>query len=448
MLAAALLITGGTTAFLHSRRTAAIPMPRVNTRMLAAERIPIDPQQSAKTIQCFADRVKRDPQSAINNNLLASAYLQRCRETGDIADAQRAEACSRRSLEIRRANNRAAYDGLARSLFTQHRFPEALTLAKAVARSANNDPQALSTLVELETEIGRYDDASHDLLALQSQRDTDGPYTNALSARLREMRGMLDQAQRLLEAAAENADHNTDMPRENVAWFHFRVGNIRAERGDAMGAEQAYQDALAWYPKDQKTMLGLAKLEAGQNHWTKAIDWAEQSAAIAPTPETIALLVDCFTAAGNTVKAEESRQVIEAMRQLSKAQGAIYDRQRAIYCADHSIHLDEALSLARHELTMRKDVYAYDTLAWVCYRSGKLTEARDASAKAIATGNQDAILFYHRGLIDDAMHDNAGARSNLSKALSLNPYFHPTGPRIARELLKRMDASGRTKTSS
>lgn len=424
---------------LHTRRMAAVSMPRVDTRTRAAERVPIDPQQSAKTIQCFADRVGRDPQSAINNNLLAAAYLQRCRETGDIADAQRAEACARRSLRIRRANNRAGYDELARSLFTQHRFPEAMTLAAAIAKAAHDDPQALSTLVELETETGRYDAAARDLLALQAQPNTEGPYTDALSARLDEMRGALDRSQRLLEAAADKADESTDLPRENVAWFHFRVGNIRAERGDAAGATQAYYDALAWYPSDQKTMLGLAKLEAGENHWRQAIDWATRSAAIVPTPETIALLVDCCAASGDAARAAENRLVIEAMRSLSRAQGTVYDRQRALYCADHDVHLDEALSLARRELTVRKDVYAYDTLAWVCCRCGRLAEARDASAKAIATGSQDAILFYHRGLIDAAMHDDAGARMNLTKALSLNPYFHPTGPRIAREMLQRLD---------
>jgi len=234
------------------------------------------------------------------------------------------------------------------------------------------------------------------------------------------------------------ADNDYDLPRENVAWFHFRVGNIRAERGDADAANVAYKDALAWDPHDYKTMLGLAKLEAGRNRWASAISWGERSAAIVPTPEVIALLVDCYQAAGDHVHATTDRNLIEAMRQLSRSQGTIYDRQRAMYCADHNVHLGEALDLARHEMTIRHDIYAYDTLGWVEYRCGKLKDANTSLTKALSTGSRDALLYYHLGMTEAALHHNADASRHLTQALKLNPYFHPFGPRIARETLARM----------
>ena len=410
-----------------------------STRDMAAERQPYDPNQLQQTIDVFAHRAQDDPKGAIDCALLAGFYLQRCRETGDIADAQRAEAAARRSLSIRTKNNQAGYAELAMSLFTQHRFPEAMKVATFVTHHWSGDPQALATQVEIETESGDDRKAVSDLSKVPSKKDD--PYPLVLAARLGEFHGTLAQSQKLLEAAASTADQNYDMPRENVAWFHFRVGNVRWERGDCDGAIRAYEDALAWYPRDYRTMLGLAKVTAGQGNWPQAISWGEKSAAIVPMPETIGLLQDCYHAAAREIDAKREAEVMAAMATLSKAQGTIYDRQRAMYDADHGIDLRNAMALARHELTVRHDIYAYDTLGWVLYKNGKLAEADRAMSKALSTGSQDSLLYYHAGMVAGARHDNARAEIDLNKALTVNPYFQVFGPSIARSTLVRLTSS-------
>ena len=135
------------------------------TRALAAARQADDPNRSQQTIQFFAGRVKKDPKSAIDCALLAGFYLQRCRETGDIADAQRAEAAARRSIAIRQKNNQSGYAELALSLFTEHRFPEALAVASYVSKKWG-DSQATTTLIEIETEAGDDQKALHLLSGL------------------------------------------------------------------------------------------------------------------------------------------------------------------------------------------------------------------------------------------------------------------------------------------
>jgi len=433
---AASSIVGGVAGARHSTPVYPVAASTSATRMMASERRPYDATLLPKTIDFFAGRARKDPQDAIDCALLAGFHLQRCRETGDIADAQRAEAAARRSLAIRTKNNQAGYAELALSLFTQHRFPEALKVASYVTRRWPGDAQAMSTLVEIETEVGDEKKATRDLATVRSARDN--PYPLVLTARLDEFHGALAQAQELLEQAASMADNNHDMPRENIAWFHFRVGNLRAAQGDVIGARTAYEDALAWYPSDYRTMLGLAKLAAGRGDWQTAIKWGEQSAAIVPTPETIGLLEDCYHASGRDVDARRQASVMSAMATLSRSQGAIYDRQRAIYDADHGIDLPEALTLARHELTVRHDIYAYDTLAWVLYKCGKYAEADGAMSKALSTGSQDSLLFYHAGMIAAARHDNMRARRDLQTALKVNPYFHPFGPGIARAALAKL----------
>src|SRR5258706_1915096 len=109
---------------------------------LPMERPPYDPSLIDKNIAFYAAGAKTSSQNAIGYALLANCYLQRCRETGDIGDAARAEQAARHSLAIRTRNNAPAFIALARSLFTQHRFPEAHSLAERLWKADPSSRQA------------------------------------------------------------------------------------------------------------------------------------------------------------------------------------------------------------------------------------------------------------------------------------------------------------------
>ena len=91
------------------------------------------------------------------------------------------------------------------------------------------------------------------------------------------------------------------------------------------------------------------------------------------------------------------------------------------------------------ELETRKDVYGYDLKAWALHKEHRDAEARAAMTEARRLGTLDAMLFYHEGMIDRALGENARARYFLTKALELNPKFHPTQPREIRAVLDSID---------
>jgi len=406
------------------------PSPQTAT---PSTRAPYNPQLTQQTVEFWAAHVRRDPHSAIAFGHLSAAYLQRSQETGDVDDVRRAEQAARKSLRLLpHYNSRASYH-LAKSLLHQHRFPEALAVVNGIARQ---DPSAHRLRADLYIELGDYR-AAERALALIPRLKVDPGY-HALSARLLEIKGQPEQALRLLQQAQREADSSDDMPAENVAWFHERVGHRLAAMGRITEAAQAYQQALKIFPSDYRALASLARLAADRGDWKATIEWGQKAAEIVPAPETVALIGDAYIALGNRAAAREQYQLVEVMAKLARAHGAIYDRQRALFYADHNRHLDEALSLARGELKLRKDIYAYDTLAWVCYKKGLLKEAQAAMNHALAQGTQDASLFYHAGMIAHARGDRAHARTYLQRALATNPYFHPFAPRIARSLLAKL----------
>jgi tetratricopeptide (TPR) repeat protein len=404
---------------------------------LPVERPPYDPALTQKTLEFWAWKARQDPKAAIEYGKLAGVYLQRCRETGDIADAIKGEQAARRSLAIRTRNNYAAYDALALSLLTQHRFREAAGIAERAAAARPDDAEALYLAIEARIEMGDYGQAEQQLNLLHgaANNEEESAFSDALRARLCEMNGRPQGALDYLHAAQKQADQNSDLSRPAVAWFHMRRGDILLAMGRLPEAESAYGEALNLFPRDYKTMTSLCRLHACRHEWQEAILWGSRAAEIVPAPDTLALLGDAYAATARKAEAATQYRLIDAIAGIARAQGNVYDRQRALYYADHDRSLPQALMLARRELAIRHDVYAYDTLAWAAYKNRRYDEAERAAERALARGTQDALFYYHAGRIALANGQSQHGRELLARALAINAQFHPYYADAARATL-------------
>ena len=68
--------------------------------------------------------------------------------------------------------------------------------------------------------------------------------------------------------------------------------------------------------------------------------------------------------AGRTAEASKQYALVEYIGRLSALNQIVYNRELALFYADHGRRLPEALDLARRELDVRRDVYTWDVLAW------------------------------------------------------------------------------------
>jgi Flp pilus assembly protein TadD len=115
------------------------------------------------------------------------------------------------------------------------------------------------------------------------------------------------------------------------------------------------------------------------------------------------------------------------------AGGNLYNRQLALFYADHDRELERAYALASSEYALRRDIYGADALAWSALKHGKLAEAESAIHAALHLGTQDARLLYHAGMIAQAAGDGPHARDFLDRALRLSPRFDPMQARVAQQ---------------
>src|SRR5205085_5658062 len=132
-----------------------------------------------------------------------------------------------------------------------------------------------------------------------------------------------------------------------------------------------------------------------------------------------------YKLAGREREAQAQYTLVEQIARLSALNGTLYNRQLALFYADHDQAPAAAYEQATREYQARHDIYGADAVAWTALKAGKLAEAQAAMKEALKLGTRDAKLFYHAGLIARATGDRAAAHDYLQRALALNPQFDP-----------------------
>ena len=392
------------------------PEPPYEKVPISTERAPYDPTIARKTAEFWAAKSGRDPQGALAFRELAGAYLALQRETGDIADAVRAEEAARKSLAILGRGNTVAAIRLARALLTQHRFPEALEIAKKAAAA---DPTHSGLVADIELELGNYDAATEALSRAPAEStDMNGL---ALRARFAEIAGRPDQSLELMEQAGRLADQRPDMPAEAVAWYHTMIGHALIDSGQLDKGEKSCLKALAIFPNDYRAMTGMAEAANHRGDHRGVVEWGGKAiAASNQNPEALRLVGDAYATLGRPREADEHYRLLDV---LAHSFPRIYDRHWIMFCLDNGRDLEGALALARKDLELRHDIHAYETLAWACYKNGRLPEAVALMDKALSRGTQEAPLFHHAAVIASAAGNKVQAANYLERVRALNPYL-------------------------
>ena len=384
-----------------------------------------------KDIAFFEKRAAEDTESAGDRAELAARYLQRSRETGDFNDVLLAEKLARRSLSLRVSHNLETTVILISALLEQHRFPEAQKLAHGLVAEEPGVDRYRSMLGDIDLEVGDYAGARAAFTSLS------GPSRGGLSiapsyARWLEINGDTPGARAMLYRALAKADSSEDLQRETVAWFHLRVSDIEMRNGRLRSAENLLHEGREILPLDHRLLSADAHLAALRHDWRKAIALGDSAIVTVLDPGTIGLVGDAYAALGDTAKAAEYNRTMEV---AVVQQPGSYHRAWSLFLLDHDRRVPEVLAKVQEELKTRKDIYGYDLLGWALYKEHRYPEAQSAFAKALSQGTQDAVLFYHAGMIERAAGDTASARRFLQHALELNPTFDPTHPALAKATL-------------
>ncbi len=364
-------------------------------------------------------------------NLLAAAFMQKSRETGDFSFNARADASLKNSFRVSPDN----YDALklqANLLLNYHRFSEALQFARRAQAINPRDHDVYGALVDALVELGEYEPAVEAAQKMVDLRPETSSYSRVSYLRL--LHGDRKGAIETMKMATESANPQSV---ESVAWCRVQLGDELINEGQLGEAERQFDHALYVFPDYHAALAAKARVRNAAGDSESAIALYKRAIERTPLPEYIAALGDLFTKLGRLEEAKQQYDQFEFIEKMDSLSGT-NSRQSAMFWADHDMRLDEALAIAEKERAARRDIYASDVLAWCLFKKGRFAEAKTAMDEALRLNTRDPRMLYHAGLIAAANGDNQKGAEYLRQALGINPLFDVLQAEIAKKKLAEL----------
>jgi tetratricopeptide (TPR) repeat protein len=362
---------------------------------------------------------------------LGSAYVQQARINGDPTYYPKAEEALRRSLALERNNNVQAFVGLGALAAARHNFSGALAWGNKAIGVDRYSSGAYGVVGDALIELGRYPQAFDALQHMVDLRPGLSSYARVSYAW--ELQGNIPNAVRALKLALQAASTHSD-----AAFASYYLGELAWNSGNTAEAARRYHLSAELDPTFVPAQQGLAKVAAARGDLNTAIYEYETVVTRLPLPQYVTELADLYDAAGMHARAVAEYGLLHVQERLFKANGVNIDLEAAIFDADHGIDLPAGLAAARAEWNRRHSVFVADALAWSLYANGRFNEALSYSERTMRLGTVNALFFFHRGMIERALHDDVAARRDLTRALAINAHFSFRWAPRARAILSSL----------
>ena len=374
--------------------------------------------------------VRRSAAASAPRVALAGEYLQRVRETGDVAFYQRAELLLRGVLarQPRNADALVALGGLALS---RHDFAGGLRLA----RRSQAGLAALPVMVDALVELGRYSDARRALQRLADLKPNLSTYARV--SYLRELHGDLAGAASALDLAAAAGGPAP----ENAAAIEVLRGDLALVRGRPGEARAAYGRALSEAPKYAPAEAGRARLAAYEADLAgthrvstvshrgpavrrglgRTIRLYQGLVARLPLPEYAIGLGEAELAAGRVRAARQDLALVRVQQRLLARAGVNTDTELAVFESDHG-RPARGLRLARRAWAAAPSVRSADAVGWALTRSGRRDAGLRWARRARRLGSADPLFAFHAGMAARGAERRRLLRFALEHGLGTRPW--------------------------
>ena len=366
--------------------------------------------------------------------MLGRSWVRKARESADPGFYLNADACAEVVLE-RSPDDRLALDLRGLVMLNAHKFDEARSLAVNITTRHPEDPMAWGTLSDAYLELGRYQEASDAAQKMIDLKPNLPSYSRA--SYLQWLRGDATSAKETVRRALDSGRAGKSDP-EPGAWVFVQAAMMFWSEGDFDGADAGFDKALERIGDYAPANVGKGRVAMAKGDAKRAAELFERAWKVSPLVETAWLMGDAREAAGDAIGAKQAHALVEREgRRTDPRTLSLFLSAKNRGPAEN----EDALKLARAEYEGRKDIVGEDAIAWACYRTGKLAEAKAMITRARRLGTPDARIMFHEGAIRLAAGEREQGAGLIKAALAKNPAFDVSGVREAKALLEERSAS-------
>ena len=375
-------------------------------------------------VQGLQAKLRQNPDDHKSRLLLAQAYMQEGRVTGDhpYYDAA-AVALLDEVLRAEPANFEALCCKASLSL-TQHHFAQGLALAEKAREINPNSGYVYGLLTDANVEMGHYEEAVKMADKMNAVRPDLAAYARV--SYLREIYGDVPGAIAAMALATKAGYAGL----EQTEWTRVALGHLYEVSGDLPRAESCYQQALAARAGYAYAEAGLGRVAAARHALPTAIAHFQRARALVKDYAFTDELVDLYRQSQQPAEADnmarESIKMLASAADQANANEALghYTDRELAYAYLKTNELDKALEHAKIEYARRPDnIDVNETLAWVYYKKHDFANAAKYVAVARRTGSQNPVLLGRAGLILLKNGRAAEGRALLDKSLKTAPYL-------------------------
>ncbi|MFT3706992.1 MAG: tetratricopeptide repeat protein [Archangium sp.] len=409
-----------------------LPSPSLDQRKALALALPSDAPELTRA----AASVREAPELADRWVVLGQRWVRQARLSNDPGQYLSAEAAADVALSIQPEHS-GATALLALVALNQHRFTQSKALAQKALAVREDDFLALAALADATLELGQLSESREAVQRMIDLKPSLPAYGRA--AHLRALQGDVRGAQALYRQAIDSGRNPKDP--EPQAWMIVQSALLFLDAGDVDGAEAGFALALSKLPAFPPALVGQARVALARGQASQAVTLLEQSITASPLVESIALLAEAHSLAGDAAGAEAAWARAELLGRQSD--GLALGRA----WAEANLHAQDAVKLLERENGERPNPFVKGALAWALFRSGRCEEARTVSAESVSSGLSDSRLRYQRAAVLAECGSRDDARQELEAVMTRELALSPRQRSEASALLRRLNAHAQRGTA-
>lgn len=387
-------------------------------------------------IEGLLAKLRTNPKDQKSRLLLAQAYMQEARVTGDHPYYDGAAMQLLEEVLQAEPENFEALCCKASLCLTQHHFAQGLGIAEQAQKINPNSGFVYGLLTDANVEMGHYNEAVKMADKMNALRPDLPAYARV--SYLREIYGDVAGAIQAMDMATKAGYTGL----EQTEWTRVALGHLYEVSGDTARAHGYYQMALAARPGYAYGLAGLGRIAAARKDYATAIKYYQQARITVKDYAFTDELTDLYRLNGQA--GESKKMADESIDMLASAAKEADSNEQMGHYADRELAYaylktnepDKALEHAKIEYARRPDnIDVNETMAWVLYKRGQYAEAQKYMTVARRTGSQNPVLLCRAGLILSKLGKTAEGQVLIEKSLKTAPYLNAEVEAEGKKLL-------------
>ena len=333
---------------------------------------------SSKYFELWNSKIKADSMQLLSFGIVSGEYTRFFKNTGNISYLKKSEQALEKAVQIAAIGRAGYYRALARNYISQHRFQEALEMAKSAQKIGTGQTETHSLLFDVHMELGNYETAKEYL-------DRISNFSNfgflIRLAKWNDHRGDLDQTIRMMEKATLIAKSSKN--KELLLWSYTNLADYYGHAGDIQKSYEHYLKSLQLDPQNAYAKKGIAWiLFSHENNPKEALRIMNTVTAFNASPDYFLLKSEMADYANLTLDYRKNMDHF-LQKASNKDYGAMYRPHLIRLHLETTGKFHKAIAMALKEVNNRPTPESYALLAYSHFKNGDTELALDLVKKHI-----------------------------------------------------------------